>query len=125
MNYLLVLQASPQRLQSEAFVIAVAGGTASGKTTVCNLIMQRLHDQVVAMLPQDAFYRDLTPAEHEQAKLGSTLPFTTYYPTAVTFATSRTFTAMYLRLWFAIRLKGQGHTGHPPDEKDLTCRLQL
>lgn len=65
------MQASPQRLQSEAFVIAVAGGTASGKTTVCNLIMQRLHDQVVAMLPQDAFYKDLTPEEHERAKLGS------------------------------------------------------
>ena len=28
------------------------GGTASGKTTVCDLIMQRLHDQCVVMLSQ-------------------------------------------------------------------------
>jgi hypothetical protein len=63
--------ASTHRLQSHVFVIAVAGGTASGKTTVCNLIMQRLHDQVVAMLPQDAFYKALTPEQHEAANLGS------------------------------------------------------
>lgn len=59
-------------MQSDVFVIAIAGGTASGKTTVCDLIMQRLHDQVVAMLPQDAFYKDLTREQHERAKLGGT-----------------------------------------------------
>ena len=42
-----------------------AGGTASGKTTVCDFIMQRLHDQCVVMLSQDSFYRGLTPEEHE------------------------------------------------------------
>ena len=40
-----------------------AGGTASGKTTVCDQIMQRLHDQCVVMLSQDSFYRGLTTAE--------------------------------------------------------------
>lgn len=40
-----------------------AGGTASGKTTVCDRIMQRLHDQCVVMLSQDSFYRGLTPEE--------------------------------------------------------------
>ncbi len=40
-----------------------AGGTASGKTTVCDSIMQRLHDQCVVMLSQDSFYRGLTNAE--------------------------------------------------------------
>jgi hypothetical protein len=40
-----------------------AGGTASGKTTVCDHIMQRLHDQCVVMLCQDSFYRGLTPEE--------------------------------------------------------------
>lgn len=34
------------------FLIGVAGGTASGKTTVCDRIMQRLHDQCVVMLSQ-------------------------------------------------------------------------
>ena len=48
----------------EPFLIGVAGGTASGKTTVCDRIMQRLHDQCVVMLSQDSFYRGLTPEEH-------------------------------------------------------------
>lgn len=49
------------------FFIGVAGGTASGKTTVCDYIMQRLHDQCVVMLSQDSFYRGLTEDEHENA----------------------------------------------------------
>lgn len=47
----------------ESFVIGVAGGTASGKTTVCDLIMQRLHEQCVVILSQDSFYRGLTDQE--------------------------------------------------------------
>ena len=35
---------SRARRREQAFVIGVAGGTASGKTTVCNKIMHRLHD---------------------------------------------------------------------------------
>ena len=38
--------------RSEPFLIGVAGGTASGKTTVCDLIIQRLHEQSVVMLAQ-------------------------------------------------------------------------
>jgi hypothetical protein len=34
--------------------------SASGKTTVCDKIIQRLHDQCVVMLNQDSFYRSLT-----------------------------------------------------------------
>lgn len=45
-----------------------AGGTASGKTTVCDQIMQRLHDQCVVMLSQDSFYRGLTPEECKNIK---------------------------------------------------------
>lgn len=44
------------------------GGTASGKTTVCDQIMQRLHDQCVVMLSQDSFYRGLTPEECKNIK---------------------------------------------------------
>lgn len=64
------LQASPHRMEHDPFVIAVAGGTASGKTTVCDLIMQRLHDQCVAILAQDSFYKVLSPAERELAANG-------------------------------------------------------
>lgn len=49
--------------RSQPFFIGVAGGTASGKTTVCDCIMQRLHDQCVVMLSQDSFYRGLTEEE--------------------------------------------------------------
>jgi uridine kinase len=50
------------------FVIGVAGGTASGKTTVCDRIMQRLNDKSVVLISQDAFYRPLTEPEREAAK---------------------------------------------------------
>mmetsp|Transcript_27370 Transcript_27370/g.48754 ORF Transcript_27370/g.48754 Transcript_27370/m.48754 type:complete len:475 (-) Transcript_27370:516-1940(-) len=45
------------------FVIGVAGGTASGKTTVCDAIMQRLHDQCAVLISQDSFYKGLTPEQ--------------------------------------------------------------
>ncbi|EIE19251.1 putative uracil phosphoribosyl transferase [Coccomyxa subellipsoidea C-169] len=57
------------RGRAQPFFIGVAGGTASGKTTVCDKIMQRLHDQCVVMLSQDSFYRGLT--EEELADVGS------------------------------------------------------
>lgn len=49
-------------------LLGSAGGTASGKTTVCDQIMQRLHDQCVVMLSQDSFYRGLTPEECKNVK---------------------------------------------------------
>ncbi|KAF8072566.1 UKL1 [Scenedesmus sp. PABB004] len=54
---------SPCERRRCPFVIGVAGGTASGKTTVCDQIIQRLHDQCVVMLNQDSFYRSLTEEE--------------------------------------------------------------
>jgi len=59
------------------FMIGVAGGTASGKSTVCDLLMEKLgqHDvniveKQVVHLSQDSFYRELTEAESEKAKKG-------------------------------------------------------
>ncbi|KAJ6683757.1 hypothetical protein OIU85_007452 [Salix viminalis] len=43
----------------QPFVIGVAGGTASGKTTVCNMIISQLHDQRVVLVNQDSFYHSL------------------------------------------------------------------
>ncbi|KPU74887.1 uncharacterized protein Dana_GF20736, isoform B [Drosophila ananassae] len=59
------------------FLIGVAGGTASGKSTVCKKIMEQLGQaemdhtqrQVVA-ISQDSFYRELTPAEKAKAQKG-------------------------------------------------------
>ncbi|XP_061342234.1 uridine/cytidine kinase UKL1, chloroplastic-like isoform X2 [Gastrolobium bilobum] len=45
------------------FVIGVAGGTASGKTTVCDMIVQQLQDHRVVLVNQDSFYRGLTNEE--------------------------------------------------------------
>ncbi|MCL7024906.1 hypothetical protein MKW94_023752 [Papaver nudicaule] len=49
----------------QPFVIGVSGGTASGKTTVCDLIIQQLHDHRVVLVNQDSFYRGLTAEESE------------------------------------------------------------
>ncbi|KAI9185121.1 hypothetical protein LWI28_004362 [Acer negundo] len=47
----------------QPFVIGVAGGAASGKTTVCDMIIQQLHDQRVVLVNQDSFYHNLTEEE--------------------------------------------------------------
>lgn len=41
-------------------VIGVAGGSGSGKTTVANIVLERVGRHRIAYLPHDAYYRDLT-----------------------------------------------------------------
>ncbi|XP_073149367.1 uridine kinase-like protein 5 [Henckelia pumila] len=50
------------------FIIGVAGGTASGKTTVCDKIISQLHDQRVVLVNQDAFYRSLSSEQLEKVR---------------------------------------------------------
>jgi len=48
------------------FLIGVCGGTASGKSTVCEEINRRVavdHPRLVVTICQDSFYRDLTEDE--------------------------------------------------------------
>eukprot|EP00798_Chlamydomonas_sp_ICE-L_P007038 gene7038-131_t len=59
--------ASP-KVRTAPFIIGIAGGTASGKTTVCDLVAQRLHDSCVVLLSQDSFYKDLGPEDLKLAK---------------------------------------------------------
>ena len=40
-------------------VIGIAGGTGSGKTTVANVILERVGNHRIAYLPHDAYYREL------------------------------------------------------------------
>ena len=40
-------------------VIGVAGGTGSGKTTVANVVLERLGAHRIAYVPHDAYYKDL------------------------------------------------------------------
>ncbi|KPL77812.1 uridine kinase [Ornatilinea apprima] len=41
-------------------VVAIAGGSGSGKTTVANVVLQRVGPQRISFLPHDAYYRELT-----------------------------------------------------------------
>ena len=53
----------------QPIVIAVAGGTASGKTTVANEVFDRVGAEHIAYIPHDAYYRDLShlsPSERAQ-----------------------------------------------------------
>ncbi|XP_065861610.1 uridine kinase-like protein 3 [Euphorbia lathyris] len=54
---------STESMYKQPFVIGVAGGAASGKTTVCDMIIQQLHDQRVVLVNQDSFYHNLTKEE--------------------------------------------------------------
>jgi uridine kinase len=40
------------------FIIGIAGGTGSGKTTVVNRILEEIPPSRVALMPQDSYYRD-------------------------------------------------------------------
>ena len=50
------------------FVIGIAGGTGSGKTTVVNKILERIPASRVALVPQDSYYKDSShlPLEERQ-----------------------------------------------------------
>ena len=48
--------------------VGIAGGTGSGKTTVVKKILRGLPEEKVALLPQDAYYKDSShlPMEERQ-----------------------------------------------------------
>ncbi|KAJ4462475.1 putative Uridine-cytidine kinase 2-A [Paratrimastix pyriformis] len=63
-----------EKPHEKPLVIGVAGGTASGKTTVCKMVIQKLHEDHVidkgnvVVISQDSFYRPLTPEQKEMAR---------------------------------------------------------
>eukprot|EP01084_Bolivina_argentea_P073224 132881_1 len=48
----------------QTFLIGVGGGTASGKTSVCKAIVEKLQLPWVQILSLDCFYHPLTPTQH-------------------------------------------------------------
>ena len=68
----------PEKVRRRApFLIGVAGGTASGKSTVCEKIMENLRamdqenmERHVVHISQDSFYRELRQAEKVRAAKG-------------------------------------------------------
>ncbi|TDH08286.1 hypothetical protein EPR50_G00096050 [Perca flavescens] len=66
-----------ESINRHPFLIGVAGGTASGKSSVCSKIMELLgqneidhHQRQVAILSQDSFYRVLTLEQKAKALKG-------------------------------------------------------
>lgn len=49
-------------------VIGVAGGTGSGKTTLANVIVNRVGARYIVYLPHDAYYKDLSHLPPEERK---------------------------------------------------------
>ena len=46
------------QMKKDPLVIAIAGGTGSGKTTISNAIIERVGRKNIAVLSHDAYYRD-------------------------------------------------------------------
>lgn len=51
---------------SKSLVIGIAGGTGSGKTTVANVILDKVGKDHIAYLPHDAYYRELSDLPPDQ-----------------------------------------------------------
>jgi uridine kinase len=45
--------------QKSPIIIGIAGGTGSGKTTVANVVLSRVGTSSIALVPHDAYYKDL------------------------------------------------------------------
>ena len=50
----------------QSLVIGIAGGTGSGKTTVANVILERVGKEHISYLPHDAYYRELSDLPPDQ-----------------------------------------------------------
>ena len=48
------------------YIIGIAGGTGSGKTTVVKKILETLPIDHVALIPQDSYYNDTTHLTQEE-----------------------------------------------------------
>lgn len=51
------------------YIIGIAGGTGSGKTTVVKKIMKALEGESVAVIPQDSYYNDNTHLTMDERRL--------------------------------------------------------
>ncbi len=49
-------------------VIGIAGGSGSGKTTVVRAIKEKLKDEKVVVIPQDAYYKDSSDLSDEEKR---------------------------------------------------------
>ena len=57
--------------QDKPFIIGVCGGSASGKTTVCEILKNSLTTEEISVISCDSFYKALTPAQKQTAYAGN------------------------------------------------------
>lgn len=50
----------------KTILVGIAGGTGSGKTTVAYKILDSFHNEEVALIEQDSYYKDLPHLSHEE-----------------------------------------------------------
>ena len=100
---------------SSPIVIGIAGGTGSGKTTVANVILNRVGKQRIAYLPHDAYYRDLHDLPYEQR---AAINFD--HPNSLE---SELMTAHILRLkqWEAVDIPVYDFSIHTRTDKNYSC----
>jgi uridine kinase len=55
--------------RTSPIIIGIAGGTGSGKTTVARVILERVGAHHIALLPHDAYYKDLGDLPQAQRAL--------------------------------------------------------
>ena len=54
-------------------IIGIAGGTGSGKTTIANVILDRVGADNLGFLPHDAYYKDLIELSASQREMMTSL----------------------------------------------------
>lgn len=64
-------------------VVAVAGGTGSGKTTVARKLLERVGPERIAYLVQDSYYRDVEWPEEPKAREKATSAYNFDHPDAL------------------------------------------
>lgn len=50
------------------YIIGIAGGTGSGKTTVVKKIIESMPGDRIALIPQDSYYNDTTPLSMDERR---------------------------------------------------------
>jgi uridine kinase len=60
---LVVSEKGDESSREEPFIIGICGGSASGKTTLCDYISKRLGIETVANLPFDSYYKELEDSQ--------------------------------------------------------------
>lgn len=99
-------------------VIAIAGGSGSGKTTVANVILQRVGSHRISYLPHDAYYRDLSDLPPMQ-RIQVNFDHPDSLETDLLIEHIR-----QLKEWHAIQLPIYDFTNHTRTEESITVEPQ-